>query len=244
MLFYVVPLLLRRVTVRNSIEGKKEGALIREVALDTKQGLLRDYVRLVQLVNLERRAVENSESWTHTDPRAWNASDAAKMFERGLQKFRRLPQDVQLDIWKIFASWDANNDSTVDEEEFSDTLKALGFSQTSMRAASNLLRLVDHDEKKELSWRKFKALITLATVDRPQDETQEDLETFFKLIDVDGDEEITIFELAQWSANSKVGMDKDDFATLLYKFFQGPKATVKKEEFIDWVRPCDAALQT
>merc|ERR1719387_3173630 len=187
------------------------------------------------MVGLERRAFLRGGGWTQPDNLAWSRSQAKDMLEQGLQKFRRLPQNVKLSMWEIFASWDDDRSETVSSQEFVETLCALGFIKPHERVANNLVRLVDHDGTQELNWRKFKALMTLATVDMSEQDMHEDLEIFFKLVDADRDDIITIEELASWSTDSKIGMNKEDFALVMYKFFQKPRQTVNKQEFLRWM---------
>jgi len=236
MLFLIVPVLVRRLTLRNSVEFEKDMALIRKVSLQTKEGFLRDYMRLVQVVGLERRAAHRREPWAAPTEAHWSLSQAQEVFELGLERFRGLPQNEKLEIWKIFETWDTNNDASVDVQEVAQNLSTMGFTSSTQQSAENLLRLVDHDGSKELSWRKFKAMTMLATANRPTHETQEDLETFFELIDEDGDAEITIFELAEWSRRIRIGMDENDFGNLLYKHFSKVKPTISKAEFGEWIQ--------
>lgn len=236
MLFVIVPVLIRRLTLRNSVEFKKDAALVRKVSLQTKEGLLRDYMRLVQVVGLERRARKRQEPWAAPSEAHWGPSQAKEVFEEGLITFRGLPESEKLEIWKIFETWDSNNDATVDAGEMAQNLSAMGFRASPRRLSENLLRLVDHDGSQQLSWRKFKALTMLATINRPPNETQEDLETFFELIDDDGDAEITIFELAKWSERINISMDENDFGNLLYIHFGTVKPTISKVEFGEWIQ--------
>jgi len=236
MLFWIVPVLIRRLTIRNSVESEKDAGLIRKVSLQTKEGLLRDYMRLVQVVGLERRAVQRQEPWASSSKAHWSLPQAREMFEVGLEKFRALPDNDKLEIWKIFEAWDANNNATVDVEEIAQNLNSIGFSSSSHQTAENLLCLVDHDGSHQLSWRKFKAMTMLATANRPTDETQEDLETFFDLIDRNGDSMITIFELAEWSQLVRISMDENDFGNLLFSHFGTVKPTISKAEFGEWIR--------
>jgi len=76
-----------------------------------------------------------------------------------------------------------------------------------------LLRLIAFDGCEELTWRKFKALAMLATEGAKEQVVEEDMDTFFGLIDADGNEDITVFELAEWSKRSKIDMNADDFVT-------------------------------
>jgi len=98
-----------------------------------------------------------------------------------------------------------------------------------------LLRLIAFDGCEELTWRKFKALAMLATEGAKEQVVEEDMDTFFGLIDADGNEDITVFELAEWSKRSKIDMNADDFVTLLYKHFDQAKSSVTRSEFKSWV---------
>jgi Ca2+-binding EF-hand superfamily protein len=238
MLFYVVPIFLRRFTVRNSIEKKKDMKTIRRVSLKTKEGLLKDYVRLFQVFAMAQRAKKAGELWAVPGHEGWTTENAKEKWEQGLKQFREIPQADKLDIWKIYAAWDVNNDETVCANEISETLSTLWVSsdgEPSVETANNLIRLVDHDNTGTLSWRKFKALVMLATKDRQRSEVLEDLHYFFEVLDADGDGEITIFELSEWSKRGPIGMEIDEFATLLYQHFDKAKPSVTEEEFVEWV---------
>jgi len=234
-LFWVVPLIIRRLTIRNSVSTKADLDGIRQVALQTKEGLLRDYMLIVQVVGLESRAAQTHKPWTTESPGAWKQSDANKVVEQGLEHFRELPASRKLDIWKIFSTWDANNDEVIDIDEVSTIMTKLGFSSCSRSRAKNLLRLIANDGRQELTWRKFKALTMLATEGSQQRIVEEDIDTFFNLIDADATDDITVFELAEWSKNSKIDMTADDFATLLYKHFDQAKSSVTRCEFKNWL---------
>ncbi|CAK0814931.1 unnamed protein product [Prorocentrum cordatum] len=238
MLFYVVPIFLRRFTVRNSIEKKKDMKTIRRVSLKTKEGLLKDYVRLFQIFTMAQRAKNAGEPWAVAGHVDWSSEKAKEKWEKGANMFREIPQADKLDIWKIYAAWDVNNDETVCANEISQTLDTLWVSADtgpSVETANSVIRLVDFDNTGTLSWRKFKALVMLATKDRPRDQVLADLNYFFEMLDVDGDGEITIFELSEWSKRGPIGMEIDEFATLLYQHFDKAKPSVTKEEFVEWV---------
>lgn len=76
----------------------------------------------------------------------------------------------------------------------------------------------------------------LATANRPSDETQEDLESFFDLIDINRDAQITIFELAEWSQLVRISLDENDFGNLLFLHFGTVKPTIRRPEFAEWIR--------
>ncbi|CAE7888409.1 Cetn4 [Symbiodinium necroappetens] len=55
MLFGVMPVLLERLTIRSSIGDETDNAIVRQVSLETKSGLLRYHIRLAQLMGYEKR---------------------------------------------------------------------------------------------------------------------------------------------------------------------------------------------
>jgi len=55
MLFGVMPILLERLTIRSSIGDETDNAIVRQVSLETKSGLLRFHIRLAQLMGYEKR---------------------------------------------------------------------------------------------------------------------------------------------------------------------------------------------
>ncbi|CAK0856980.1 unnamed protein product [Prorocentrum cordatum] len=156
MLFYVVPIFLRRFTMRNSIEKKKDMKTIRRVSLKTKEGLLKDFVRLFQIFTMAQRAKNAGEPWAVAGHVDWSSEKAKEKWEKGANVFREIPQADKLDIWKIYAAWDVNNDETVCANEISQTLDTLWVSADTgpgVETANSVIRLVDFDNTGTLSWR-------------------------------------------------------------------------------------------
>eukprot|EP00443_Scrippsiella_acuminata_P077296 CAMPEP_0115485036 /NCGR_PEP_ID=MMETSP0271-20121206/59700_1 /TAXON_ID=71861 /ORGANISM="Scrippsiella trochoidea, Strain CCMP3099" /LENGTH=392 /DNA_ID=CAMNT_0002912977 /DNA_START=201 /DNA_END=1378 /DNA_ORIENTATION=- len=212
MIMYAVPLLIRRLTVRNSIGAEVDYAVISQVSLEAKESLLRYYIRLVQLLTFTHRAAESGESWAIDQgeageaTKAWKQVEAHAAWKRGLRRFDSLPNFHRQGIWHLFESWDINNDGTVMVDEIAKNLQVLTASGSGCCSifknprlmAESLVRLVDHDGTRQLSWDKCRAAVALAISNRPPQELREDIHTFFEIIDEDGDGRITVFEL--WPA--------------------------------------------
>lgn len=238
-LFLIAPVLVRRVTVRNSIEDEKDEPLIRKVSLQSKEDLLRDFVRLVQIAGLERRAEDRGEAWTHEVPESWASAEAEATFNRGLTKWYNLPMTEKAEVWNMFAVLDVDNDGVFDIDGLGDILRVTGCCRSPMVAAKNLLRLVDaHDGhgKKVMSWREFKVMVTLATQNREPEEVREDLLVFFNVLDEDNDGEVTVFDLSRGFKEMRIGMSSNDAANLLYTYFGRAMPTITSTDFVDWVQ--------
>jgi len=233
MLFDVVPNLIKKLTIRNSVELKKDDKLIRKVTLNMKEGFLRDYVRLIQVISFEKHASSNHAEWATKDS-SWTPQQSSEAFQKGLDKFRDLPQQDKLEIWKVFERWDVNNDEALVATEIFSALNRLGFAFTE-ESANNMIRLVDHDSSEYMCWRKFKALTMLSTYDRPFQEQKEDLRRFFEIIDDDHDKTISVAEMSAWSQQIGFAMSEDDFSNLLYRHFGRAKPRLDVNDFIDWV---------
>eukprot|EP00931_Biecheleriopsis_adriatica_P043854 TRINITY_DN25059_c0_g1_i1.p1 TRINITY_DN25059_c0_g1~~TRINITY_DN25059_c0_g1_i1.p1 ORF type:complete len:277 (-),score=47.49 TRINITY_DN25059_c0_g1_i1:67-897(-) len=239
MLFWAIPRLIRRLTMRNSIEGKKDIDLVRKVVLQMKQGVVRDCMRLVTMIASERRAVQEQAQWSI--PSSWSKLQARDAFDRGIARFRELSQSDKLEVWKIFESWDLNNDGYVDIQEFARKLSSVGFSHSVETSARNLLRLVDYDSSQILDWTKFKSMVALTAENLPEEERAMARKQFFQIIDADGDQTITVAELACWSQLNGIGMVEEDFANLVYKHFGCVKSSLSEDEFADWLRAAEAS---
>mmetsp|Transcript_74835 Transcript_74835/g.206349 ORF Transcript_74835/g.206349 Transcript_74835/m.206349 type:complete len:784 (-) Transcript_74835:272-2623(-) len=242
MLFRVIPIFMRRLTIRCSCGEDADEDVIRMVTLDCKQAMLRHHLHLVQFEGLYDRAAKKGLAWAlgQSDPRhhGWSPADAAALLRRGLHKFQSLPMSAQEEISDVFAIWDANNDGLVYVEDVQHWLGLLGFKEKAHRAAVSLVRMVDHDGAGSLSWEKFQAAVALATVDRPAVELREDLETCYDLIGKDASDKVHCHQIADWLKGAGMGTDfnDEDVASLLYEYFSKPKPTVIREEFVAWLQ--------
>lgn len=226
MLFRIVPMFLRRLTIRNSIEGKKDAKAINTVSQAGNDGLLRDFLVLVRLAGLGRRAAAQEMAHNH---------GVRTMVETAVQEFDGLNQTQQVEIWNLFAVWDADNTGEVSALEVSNTFTIMGFSPEAAReSAESILRLVDDDNSGSFTWRKLQAATVLATFDSPQHEVEEDLATFFELIDENQDGRVSVFELTRGLRRMRIGLTLDDMANLLYRHFGAAKLQVSKADFLDW----------
>lgn len=232
-LFVIVPVLIRRLTIRNSIAKEKDGTLIRKVTTATKESLVRDYARLVLVQGFERRAAENGEPWTEEEG-DWDAKQAVKMVLTGLKKYDKMPEEEKREIWGVFAAWDVLGKGSADRRELEGAFSLTG-NKRAQSAVENITRLVDFDGSTKINWMKFKAICGLATADRADAEMREDFKQSFDFFDVKGRGELSVFELAEGFGKMNVGVDLGDIANLLFLFFGMAKPTVSKAEFVEWL---------
>jgi len=233
-MFCIVPVIVRRLTIRTSIYQEKDQAIIRKVTTETKQSLLRDYGRLSQLIGFEARAVKTKEPWTTQDSEAWPRKKAIQFLLLGLKKFDKLSAIEKREIWALFAAWDANAQGIVEAKELTETFMVMGAKDPD-RAIENLTRATDFDETGAVSWMKFKALFGLATAERPLDELREDLEASFEFIDTDSSGDLTIFELYEGFQRMQIDVGLEDMANLLFLYFGEAKPNLGKRDFVDWI---------
>jgi len=234
MLFFIIPVIIRRLTIRSSIEAEKDERLIRKVTTSTKECLLRDYGRLVQILGYERRADTTGEPWTQPNSDAWSSKQAIQTVLLGLKKFESMSPIEKREIWDLFAAWDGGNNGIADSREMVEAFKSMG-SPDSQKMVDSLLRCVDFDGTQSINWMKFKALFGLATAERPEAELREDLRYSFNFLDKDGNGNLSIFELADGFKGMNVGVGLDDIANLLFLYFGMAKPTITIDEFVGWV---------
>jgi len=236
MLFVIQPWLLRRLTLLISIESEKDERTVRKVSLETKDALLRDFQRLVQLAGFERGAEQKGEAWTKPGNPLWGRREKIQAVLLGNRIYQRLSEDDKLQIWAVHAGWDVNNTGAVEIREVKAMFTALGYSaDPAQRAADSLTRMVDFDGSGKLNWMKFKALFCIATVNRPAAKTKEDLEYFFRDVDTDEDGLLSLFELANGFERMQISMKPDDVGNLLFLYFGVAKPKVSCAEFVEWV---------
>ena len=254
MLFWLVPSLVRRLTLRAALTRTKSNnwfkdnqrGLVRHVMVAGIEGLLRDCTRLIHLQGMESRGFVTGESWaqpqsvyraltghTRTYLTSHLQNEAIKNVERGLRLFNELPPNLKSEVSSIFTSWDASNSGVVAPLELAKNMEMLGFSATSDRLARNLIRLVDNDGSGSLTWRKCRALFMLATAGRPMEERRRDLETFFTRVKKQSPREATVFELAD--ALPLRSITPEDLSSLMYRHFGRVKPSVSRAEFVEWI---------
>lgn len=234
MLFVLVPVIIRKLTIRGSVEDQKDMKLVDEVTAHAKECILRDYARLVQVQGFEGRAAETMEGWTLSDGDAWSSRQAMQATTEGLKQFDRLSPIERREIWDMFSSWDDNGNGTCEGEEMASAFSSLGCEHCD-RVVNNLIRLVDYDSANSVSWMKFKAIFGLATSMRPDEELRGDLRVAFTKLDPESKGSLTVFELADGFRNMGIGITLDDVANLLYQHFKTAKPLITRENFVDWV---------
>mmetsp|Transcript_47850 Transcript_47850/g.138369 ORF Transcript_47850/g.138369 Transcript_47850/m.138369 type:complete len:775 (-) Transcript_47850:73-2397(-) len=231
-LFVVVPVIIRRLTVRNSIAYEKDDRLIRKVTTQTKESLLRDYARLVQIMGFERRASQTKAAWTSED--TWDSKQAIQTVLTGLRKFDDMPSTEKREIWAIFAAWDGENNGIAENREFLEAFSSMG-GKRAQETTDNLVRMTDFDGAGNINWMKFKAIYGLATADESDELMREDFQESFEHLDANGNGELSIFELADGFKKMNIGIGLDDMANLLFLYFGMAKPTITIDEFVEWV---------
>jgi len=262
MLYWAVPALVRRLTVRAAVTRTKtnnwyrdnQQGLVKQVMVRGTEGLLRECTRMIHLQGLEGRAALNKEDWTQAESvrRALSGRSvkedrlamqrrAAAAVEKGRAHFEELPLIYRNEIRCIFAAWDAENTGAVAPAELAQTLATMGFAATASRAAENLIRLVDDDSTGLLTWRKCQALIMLAVAERPMLERQKDLQTFFSRIKKASPRQVTVFELVE--ALPLAAISPNDVAALAARHFGKVKPCLTRNEFVEWVEAIEFATE-
>jgi len=232
-LFFIVPVIVRRLTIRSSIAYEKDTRLVRKVTTETKESLLRDYARLVQVIGFEARSHKAGAPWT-VDGSSWSSKQAIQTVLSGLKKFDRLPPAEKREIWAIFAAWDGNNDGVAEPREFFEAFASMG-NERAQKTVDNLMRLVDFDGTGTINWMKFKAIYGLAIVEQTDEEMREDFKASFNYLDTNKNGELSIFELSEGFGRMNVGIGLDDMANLLFLYFGTAKPTITMDEFVEWV---------
>ncbi|CAE7519515.1 unnamed protein product [Symbiodinium microadriaticum] len=261
MLFWLVPSLVRRLTLRAALTRTKSNAwfkknqrgLVRQVMVAGIEGLLRDCTRLIHLQGMESRAFVTGETWAQAEAvtkamtgqsRAYLDSHlrqiAINNVNRGQALFDELPPNLKSEVSSIFTSWDAANSGFVAPQELANNMELLGFNATSERLAKNLIRMVDNDGSGLLSWRKCRALFMLATRGRPTTERRRDLTTFFSRVKKQSPREMTVFELAD--ALPLHSITAEDLSSLMYRHFGKVKPSLTRPEFVEWIEAVEQSM--
>ena len=257
MLFWLVPDLVRRLTVRAAVTRTRKNywfrdqqrSLVKKVMISGIEGLLRDCSRLIHLQGMEARAVMASETWTLTAKALTGQSReylektqqlmAVKNVRWGTNLFNDLPPNLKTEVNSIFTSWDAQNAGAVAPVELARNIRLMGFTATANRVAQNLIRLVDDDGSGMLTFRKCAALFMLATTGRPTQERRRDLQSFFSRVRKRSPRNATVFELAR--ALPLNSITAEDLATLMYRHFGRVKPSVTRAEFVEWIEAIESS---
>jgi len=202
-----------------------------KVVMQGKESLLRDFVRLVQLVGFERRA--SMEGGLPVDGQFGRRSEIHLVLQ-GLKKFERMSEDEQREISLLFAAWDGRGTGVMETREMVEAFSTMGV-ENPQTAVQNLIRLLDFDNTGKLSWMKFKALFGLAVGDVPDEDKHLDLSLTYEMLDTDHDGELTIFELSDGFERMHIGIGLDDMANLLFIHFGIAKPFVTRAEFVQWM---------
>jgi len=237
MLKFILPLILRRITMLSSIEIEKDERAIRIATLELKDFLLRDFRNLVLLMRFEARAMKNGEAWTRPGDSSWGRREKVQAVYKGNKLFESQKEEIQSQIRAVFAGWDPQNNGYADLQEVEEVFKIVGFAGGTERAvaAANLLRMVDFDNTGELNWMKFKAIFGLATVQRPEEEVNEDLRYFFKVLDTNEDQLLSLFELADGFKRMHISVDAADLENLTFLFYGEARPQLDMDQFVDFI---------
>jgi len=236
----VAPSILRRLTIRTSIEGEKDVDCIQECISTAKRNQMRRLVILILVCGWEYSAAGKRELWTTSG--SWTSSLAKKWRRRGDRLFEVLSQAQQKQIWQTFSAIDVDGNGVVTAQEmafiFGPAHKQGLLSGTSVEdSLRNIIRAVDNLDTGCLSWERFRAMIMLATLDRTLEEQVLSIKHFFDTIDSNNDGEISSFQLANIVQKLRVGLQASDFTNLLYMQFSRAKPTITKGEFVEWLLP-------
>jgi len=234
MLFVIVPVIVRRLTLRSSIMYEKDTELILSVTNESKRSLVRDFRRLVQLIGFEARSTKAREPWTLRGEGPWPRQQAIQMLLAGARKFDGMLPLEKREIWRLFAAWDGCAHGVVETRELVEAFRFMG-SPAAQEAVQNLINAVDFDQTGSLDWIKFKALLGLATADRPTVELRDDLQGAFEFMDMDASGDLTIFELAKAFQRMRIGIGFDELANLLFCHFGMAKPSLDADEFAEWI---------
>lgn len=231
MLLVIVPTIIRRLTFLTVLKQKKDDALMAKVIMQGKESLLRDFVRLIQLVGFERRA--SMEGGLLYDGMQFGRRSEVQLVLQGLKKFERTSEDEQREISLLFAAWDGHGIGLMETRELVEAFSTMGVTDP-LAAVQNLIRLLDFDNTGRLSWMKFKALFGLA-VDVPAEDKHLDLSLTYEMLDTDHDGELTLFELSDGFERMHIGIGLDDMANLLFLHFGIAKPFITRAEFVQWM---------
>mmetsp|Transcript_123856 Transcript_123856/g.246443 ORF Transcript_123856/g.246443 Transcript_123856/m.246443 type:complete len:765 (+) Transcript_123856:77-2371(+) len=231
MLMVIVPTLIRRLTFLSVIKKSKDDGLMAKVVMQGKESLLRDFVRLTQLVGFERRACMGGGLMV--DGLQGRRSEI-QMVLHGLKKYDHLSEDEQGEISLLFAAWDGRGSGIMETREMWEAFSTMGVTNP-QAAVQNLIRLLDFDSTGRISWMKFKALFGLAVADVPKEDKYLDLSLAYEMLDTDHDGELTIFELSDGFERMHIGIGLDDMANLLFMHFGIAKPFITRAEFVQWM---------
>jgi len=235
MLYFILPLILRRITLMASIELDKDERAIRVTTFEVKDSLLKSFRWLVQLLGFTQRAARNGEAWTIPGNTTYGRREQIQAIVRGTRLFETLEDSDVMQIWAIFASWDAKNVGEVDLTEVETTFKTMGFKDNALTTAKSLLRLVDFDSTGRLTWVKFKAVFGMATVNQPRENVREDLSSFFLLIDSNNDGLLSLVELAEGFSRMQIRVTAADVENLIFSYYGESKPRITIDEFLDFI---------
>jgi len=240
MLFKIMPCMMRRLTLRNSIELEKDKKAIRKVTMKSSASLFEDFRLMVQLIAFQKNAKQENEAWTVSE-KEWTKAMAEDAYQRGLTAFDNLNKMEKEEIWAVFAAWDVNNDGRANQEEFVDCLVALGFSKESVHeVVRQLVRMVAVDSTEDLTWLKFRAIFGLAITTDCKEKMRKVLTKFYHRLDADGDGDLTLAELADGFREMHIAMDMDTVAQVLFLTFGKTRTSLTLDEFISWVEDYEA----
>jgi Ca2+-binding EF-hand superfamily protein len=236
----IVPTIIRRLTLLRVIKQSKDDGVSAKVIMQGKENLLRDFVRLIQLVGFERRA--SMEGGLTADGLQYGRRSEIQLVLQGLKKFERMSEDEQREISLLFAAWDGHGIGVMETREMVEAFSTMGVADP-QAAVKNLIRVLDFDSTGKLSWMKFKALFGLAIGDVPTEDKHLDLSLTYEMLDTDHDGELTIFELSDGFERMHIGIGLDDMANLLFVHFGIAKPFITRAEFVQWMVAVSEELQ-
>jgi len=233
MLLFVVPDLIQKLTILNSVGCRADKNLIRRVTLDSKESLLKYQMHLVKMASFAQRVAKPSRAYI-------GQREKQKFFNTGLMLSEHVTPDESHTFAQLFATWDADNNGNVEQDElmkhFVHLARGANPSDAAMEMATDLVTYVDYDGADELNFDKCRALIALATSAEHKQNVEQDLSAiFFPMIDDDGNGFITIDEFTCWLRKMSEGVEHEDIANLVFKHFGTGKGSLLPAEFVDFM---------
>jgi len=230
MLLVIVPILIRRLTLFTALVSNKDPDQIRKVTLESKQSLLRDYVRLLQLAGFARRMLPVLLSSMQ-----WEGRRSAILFiGQGLRRWEAMSQDHKEEISLLFEAWDGAGTGFMEPRELVEAFSSMGMADPRALVRA-LIALVDFDGMTTLNRMKFKALMGNAVGDALPEEKKLDILRAFSVLDRDDSGLLSVFEVADGLKAMHVGVDREDVAHLLHMHFGVAKPYVTPNEFVEWL---------
>jgi len=232
MMHWVVPRIIHQLTMLDSVDCRANKDVIRRVTLDSKERLLGYQTCLVQVASFAHRVIGPSLCVRQEDKK--------RSFKTGLLLCEEATLKQRHEFAQVFAAWDFNNNGIVDPDElvahFVPLVGGENAHERAMEMVNDLIDYVDHDDTGKLDFDKCRALLALAMSSQHQHNVKEDLRNvFFPIIDYDGNGFLSMDEFTGWLRNMCDGVEAEDIANLVFKYFGTGKPVLSPEDFADFM---------